>query len=80
MVIRVAGSHVLHVQNVYLILFIQKSWLRHPIVVIALLYVYNYEETKYIMFCVIVHDTSSLLLSACSTKQNVMTELLLTVT
>ena len=74
MVIRVAGSHVLHVQNVYLIHIIQRSWLRHPIVVIALLYVYNSEETKYIMFCVIVQDASPLLLSACSTKENVMTE------
>ena len=47
---------------------------------LALLYVCNSEETKYIMFCVIVQDTSSLLLSACSTKENAMTELLLAVT
>ena len=32
------------------------------------------------MLCVIVRDTSSLLLSACSTKENGMAELLLTVT
>ena len=32
------------------------------------------------MFCVIVQDTSSLLLSICSTEEKVMTEILLTVT
>ena len=32
------------------------------------------------MFCVIVQDTSSLLLSTCSTEENAMTEILLTVT
>ena len=32
------------------------------------------------LFCVIVQDTSSLLLSTCSIKENVMTEILLTVT
>ena len=32
------------------------------------------------MFCVIVQDTSSLLLRTCSTEENVMTEILLTVT
>ena len=32
------------------------------------------------MFCVIVQDTSSLLLSTCSTEENGMTEILLTVT
>ena len=32
------------------------------------------------MFCVVVQDTSSLLLSTCSNEENVMTELLLTVT
>ena len=32
------------------------------------------------MFCVIVQDTSSLLLSTSSTEENVMTEILLTVT
>ena len=31
------------------------------------------------MFCVIVQYTSSLLLSTCSTEENVMTEILLTV-
>ena len=31
-------------------------------------------------FCVIVKDTSSLMLSTCSTKENVMAEILLTVT
>ena len=35
---------------------------------------------KNYMFCVIVQDTSSLLLSTCSTEENVMTEILLTVT
>ena len=43
--------------------------------------VYNSEETKYIMFYVIAQDTSMLLLSTYSTKENVvMTELMLTVT
>ena len=31
----IAGSHMLRVQNVFLIHIIQKFWLRHPIVVIA---------------------------------------------
>ena len=86
---------MLHVQNVYLFHIIQRTWLRHPIAVIALrslsliyyettavpdvcqkIAVYNSEETKYIMFYVIVHDASSLLLSTCLTKENAMTELL----
>ena len=32
----IAGSHMFHVQNVYLIYIIQWSWLRSPIVVIAM--------------------------------------------
>ena len=42
--------------------------------------VYNPEESYFFMFCVIVQDISSLLISTCSTKENVMTVILLTLT